>query len=242
METIETTSDAGIALIKRFEGKSLKAYQCPAGIWTIGYGHTSAAGAPEVKPAMLITEREADAILRNDLHKVEAQVAKLVKVELSREQFSALVSFAYNVGAGAFASSSVLKAVNSRRFDLVPSRLALWNKANGKVLPGLTKRRAAEAALFASSSEFSVEDAQPNNGKVSPSRGKPVLASTTNIAAGGMAIAGVTSTISQVTYDLNNVKEAIGPNVFAIALGSLLVLGAAYIIYERYNKSKYEGV
>lgn len=147
---------AGLELIKAHEGLRLKAYKCPAGVWTIGYGHTSAAGRPTVTPSFKITVEEAEAILRNDLKKFEDVVKRLVKVELTDNQFSALVSFVYNVGEGNFAKSSVLKALNSKQFDLVPSKLALWNKGNGKVLPGLVKRRAAEAALFMSDKDEEV--------------------------------------------------------------------------------------
>lgn len=139
----------GIDLIKRFEGFRATAYLCPAKVLTIGYGHTSRAGAPPVTRGMKIGEAEAAVILRRDVESFAKGVAKLLTIPLNDNQFSALVSFAYNVGLGAFAKSSVLKAVNSQDFAAVPGRLKLWTKGGGKVLPGLVKRRAAEAQLFA---------------------------------------------------------------------------------------------
>ena len=147
------TNQAGIELIKSFEGLRLEAYKDPGvGIWTIGYGHTSAAGHPAVTPGMKITEFDAENILARDLAVFETAVENAVTVPLNGNQFSALTSFCYNVGSGAFRSSSVLKAVNEGRFDDVPARLSLWNKAtvDGKKveLRGLTRRRKAEGALF----------------------------------------------------------------------------------------------
>lgn len=140
--------DDAIALIKRFEGLRCAAYRCSAGVWTIGYGHTSMAGPPAVVPGMVLSKEECEAILRRDVENFAKGVADLLEVNLTPNQFGALVSFAYNVGLGAFAKSSVLDRVNKRKFSEVPSRLALWNKAKGKVLTGLSRRRAAEGALF----------------------------------------------------------------------------------------------
>ena len=140
---------AGIDLIKRFEGKRLKAYKDSVGVWTIGYGHTSMAGSPKVKPGMRITEKEAVDILVNDVNKFARGVERRLKINVNANQFAALVSFAYNVGLGNFKRSSVLKRTNEARFKDVPGRLMLWNKAGGKVLKGLTRRRKAEGELFA---------------------------------------------------------------------------------------------
>lgn len=135
-------------LIGHSEGRYLKAYKCPAGIWTIGYGHTSAAGSPEVRPGMTITEDEAVSILQNDLEQYEGYVKRLVKVPLNQHQFDALVSFVFNVGPGNFQKSTLLKLLNRKQYDAVPAQLIRWTRANGKVLKGLVKRRQAEAALW----------------------------------------------------------------------------------------------
>ena len=143
-------TEEGLALIRRFEGLRERAYRCPAGVWTIGYGHTSEAGPPAVRPGMAVSEAEGEKILRDDVQRFADAVGPLLVREVSGAQFSALVSFAYNVGVPAFRSSSVLKAVNAGRFGDVPRCMGLWVKGGGRVLPGLERRRAAEAELFLS--------------------------------------------------------------------------------------------
>lgn len=141
------TSNNGIAVIKHYEGIRLKAYPDPAtgaAPWTIGIGHTG----PEVKPGLTWTPAQADAALSTDLARFEEAVSKVVIVGLTQGQFDALVSFAYNLGTGNLQSSTLLSMVNARNFTGAADQFARWNKAGGKVLAGLTKRRAAEAALF----------------------------------------------------------------------------------------------
>ena len=133
---------AGLALIKSFEGLRLKAYKCPAGIMTIGYGHTG-----DVKKEHVITEHQAEAILSLDLDRFEEGVEKLAP-GLSDNRFSALVSFAFNLGLGALAKSSLLKHVRAGAMDVAAREFMKWTYASGKVLPGLVRRRAAERALF----------------------------------------------------------------------------------------------
>ena len=142
------TSENGVELIKRFEGLELEAYQDIAGIWTIGYGHTG----PDVEPGMKISERDAEELLRRDLKPREQAVASAAKVPLNQNEFDALVSFVYNVGAAALRSSTALKRLNrGDRFGAAEA-LTWWNKATvGGVLRevlGLTRRRAMERALF----------------------------------------------------------------------------------------------
>ena len=141
-------TEEGLALIRRSEGFRANAYRDATGIWTIGYGHTSMAGLPEVREGLVITRAEAQKILARDVEMFAAGVAKALRVSVTDTEFSALVSFAYNVGLAGFERSSVLKAVNDGDREAVPRRLQLWVKAGGQVLPGLVKRRAAEAALF----------------------------------------------------------------------------------------------
>lgn len=139
-------SQAGIdAMLKQFEGCKLTAYKCPAGIWTIGYGHTSSAGAPIVEPGMTITQAQAEIILKADLVRYEQPVAALLKQPVAQNQFDVLVDFAYNAGIGALKSSTLLKKVNAGDFDAVPGELMKWTKGGGKVLPGLVRRRQAES-------------------------------------------------------------------------------------------------
>lgn len=142
------TSENGVELIKRFEGLELEAYQDIAGIWTIGYGHTGS----DVQPGMKISERDAEELLRRDLKPREQAVEGAVKVPLNQNEFDALVSFVYNVGASAFRGSTALKRLNKGDRVGAADALTWWNKATvGGVLRevlGLTRRRAAERALF----------------------------------------------------------------------------------------------
>ena len=141
-------SAAGLATVKEFEGLRLKAYKCPAAVWTIGYGHTSAAGAPIVNPDLVITKDEAEEVLARDMEQYEEGVRKYVKVDLTQGQFDALVDFAYNAGVGALAKSTLLKKVNAEKFDEVPAEFMKWTKGGGKELPGLVRRRRAEVKLW----------------------------------------------------------------------------------------------
>lgn len=137
-----------IDLIKEFEGCVLTAYKDAVGVWTIGYGHTSAAGDPKVKAGLKISQEEAENILRNDLVKYEDMVKRNVKVTLNENQYGALTSFTYNLGEGNLKSSTLLKKVNAKDFSGAAKEFAKWNKAGGKVLAGLTRRREAERKLF----------------------------------------------------------------------------------------------
>lgn len=144
-------SQEGIdALLKKFEGCRLKAYRCPAGICTIGYGHTSAAGEPEVHDGMTITQQQAEEILKRDLVKYETAVFSMVQQPLNQHQFDTLVDFAYNAGVGALKTSTLLKKVNAAQFDAIPAELMKWTKGGGKVLPGLVRRRQAGVAWWTS--------------------------------------------------------------------------------------------
>lgn len=138
------TSDAGITLVKSSEGLKLVAYKCPAGIWTNGYGHTG----PDVTPGMVITQAQADALLARDLERFETGVARLVKVPLNQNQFDALVCFSFNLGLGALQGSTLLRLLNAGDYAGAAAQFPRWNKAGGKELPGLTRRRAAEQSLF----------------------------------------------------------------------------------------------
>lgn len=135
---------AGLALLKSFESLQLKAYLCPAEKWTIGYGSTG----PHVKAGMVITEQEAERLLSVDLSRFEQAVEQTITVPLTDNQFSALVVWAFNIGVNAFKGSTLVKMLNAGDYEAVPTQLMRWNKANGKELPGLTRRRKAEADLF----------------------------------------------------------------------------------------------
>jgi lysozyme len=219
-------TEEGLALIREAEGFRGRAYRDAVGVWTIGFGHTSAAGAPVVREGDVIARERGEEILARDVNVFADGVEKLVKPVLSGAQFSALVSFAYNVGLRNFKSSGVLAAVNAHDFAAVPRRLALWNKAGGRVLPGLVKRRAAEAALFMKGNLVAAP------APVDVPMGRPAAQSTTIWAAASIAV---------IAF-FNELARYLGYGVLGVALAAVIVAGALWIIRERRRKSQLEGV
>jgi len=136
-------SEEGKNLIKKFEGCELEAYKCAAGVWTIGYGHIKTAVEGKV-----ITQEEADNLLVEEIIEYEDYVRAAVKVPLKQYQFDALVSWTFNLGNGNLNASTMLKVLNREEYEGVPAQMARWNKAGGKVLEGLIRRREAEGLLF----------------------------------------------------------------------------------------------
>lgn len=144
-------SQEGLELIKKFEGCRLKAYKCSAGVLTIGYGHTKG-----VKKDDVCTQEEANNLLKEDISKFEKNVNDNVKVRLNQSQFDALVAWTFNLGVGNLRESTMLKELNNSKFDKVPSEIKRWNKAAGKTLDGLVRRRQAESLLFESKEWYQV--------------------------------------------------------------------------------------
>lgn len=140
-------TDEGIQLIKRFEGFASEPYICPAGVRTIGYGHAIKKGESFTG---CISEEEALELLRQDVQEAEQAVAKYIEVALTDGQFNALVSFTYNLGAGALQRSTLRRKINRGEHADVPDELARWVFAGGRKLPGLVKRREAEAKMYMS--------------------------------------------------------------------------------------------
>lgn len=136
--------DAAIEIIEHFEGLRLKAYRCPAGIWTCGVGHTGS----DVVEGLVISEDVAEEWLRLDLESADEALDRLVKVPLNPNQRAALLSLVFNIGQGAFAGSTLLKLLNLGHYDQAGQQFHRWNKAGGVALAGLTNRRAAERELF----------------------------------------------------------------------------------------------
>lgn len=151
---------AGLNLIKQFEGCRLSAYQCAAGVWTIGYGHTAG-----VKKGMTITQAQADAYLKQDCGKFEKYVNSTAYVpitaSLNQNQFDALVSFAFNCGAG-----NLKKLCAGRSTSQIATAMPQYCKANGKTLAGLRRRRIAEQALFNKAVATPVSESEDYNMKV----------------------------------------------------------------------------
>mgnify|MGYP001593774996 FL=1 len=138
-------SQEGISLIKKFEGCELEAYQDAVGVWTIGYGHIKG-----VKDGMQITKAQAEEMLVHELVEYEQHVLTQVTISLDQCMFDALVSWTYNLGPTNLNSSTLLKVLNSGDYEGVPAQIKRWNKAGGKILDGLVRRREAEALLFES--------------------------------------------------------------------------------------------
>ena len=138
-------SEHGLDLIRKFEGLKLDAYRCPAGVWTIGYGHTGA----YVREGLSIDRAQAEAYLRGDVQRFERGVADLAG-SCMQGQFDALVSFAFNLGLDALRRSALLKLHQIGQHKLAAAEFARWVHAGGRRLPGLVKRRAAEAARYLS--------------------------------------------------------------------------------------------
>jgi GH24 family phage-related lysozyme (muramidase) len=134
---------SGLRLLKSFEGLRLESYLDAVGVWTIGYGTTENIG-----PGMRISQAQAESFLMRDVAKFEATIASAIKVPINTDQFSALVSFTYNVGATAFTESTLLQLLNKRDYLGAADQLLRWNKGGNLELPGLTRRRQAERSLF----------------------------------------------------------------------------------------------
>jgi lysozyme len=220
--TYYTLNEASIDLIKSFEGWRANAYRDSVGVWTIGYGHTSMAGPPKVTSNLKITKSEGEAMLQHDLQKYAKAVDDAVTVPLTPNQFGALVSFCYNVGPGNFNKSSVLRYTNAGNFKGVPARLLLWNKAGGRVLKGLTRRRKAEGKLFLKSVNH-----------------KP-LAKSRTISGGSVAAAGgigvLVEPLLEATDVLTGQQETLGGgSVLQMVIAAVIIVGAITTLYARWD-------
>jgi len=142
------TGKKGLDLIKECEGLRTEAYICPAGVLTIGYGHTGTVDGKKIQLGMKITKEKAEELLKKDLAGFEKGVSACVRVPLTQNQFDALVSFSYNLGVGSLQSSTLLKLLNEGKYEKAAEQFPLWVKGGDVVLPGLVKRRAAEKQLF----------------------------------------------------------------------------------------------
>ncbi len=139
-----TYSEKGLALTQSFEGLRLVAYQDPVGVWTVGYGHTG----PGVGKGVSITATEAEAMLLADLEDAVRCVNRKVTAAISQGQFDAMVDFCFNAGRGNFLQSTLLRKVNAGDFAGAAAQFGLWVHADGEVVPGLVRRRQAEAEMF----------------------------------------------------------------------------------------------
>ncbi len=244
------TGHEGIVLIKSFEGCELQAYQDAVGVWTIGYGHTSAAGEPHVVAGMTIDQAEAEEMLRRDLVKYESAVEQSITVLLNPNQFDALVSFCYNVGPGNLAKSTLRRKLNAGDFDCVPRQLLRWNKAGKRVLRGLTRRRSAEGALW-STPPAGVPEFEPITAPIEEHTEKHTAKSTTGWTATGVGAVATVSVASEQIQKAADSVSGIGQSVRSVSrvlsdfwpLMLLAIVGGVFYIWlERRKKSRDHGV
>lgn len=235
-------SAAGLAIVKEFEGLRLKAYKCPAAVWTIGYGHTSAAGEPEVTPKLEVTKEECEAILKRDMKQYEDGVNKLVKVGLTQGQFDALVDFAYNAGVGALQKSTLLKKVNAGKFDEVPAEFMKWTKGGGKELPGLVRRRRAEVKLWRGlDTDAAVPHTQSRFSPDTPKASKSIVQSkeaNAAVAAGGLGTIAVVQEVMPMVREGGDLLGSLSPTVMILFV---IIAAAGVVWYFRKQRLDEEG-
>lgn len=230
-------SDTGIALIKNFEGFSKKAYICPAGKITIGFGHTG----KELKLGDVVTLERANQILKHDLEWAEGVVNRLVKVGLTQNQFDALVSLVFNIGEGNFASSSLLKILNAGDHDAVPAQIMRWNKITVKkkkvVAPGLVRRRQAEADLWLLTSDAPFPMPQA---VAAPQDDKPLVKSRTMANASIAGAVGTALAVAPAIEPAGQVVELAQNNTqgFLLVIGIAMAAFAAIAVYLRWDDKR----
>lgn len=218
-----------VDLVKHFEGKYLEAYHDPVGIVTIGYGYTNRAGYGDgVKMGDVWTEEKAERMLVEGLSRFADRIRPHFKRQPTPNQFGAFVSLAYNIGPSAFARSTALRKFNAGNFKDAADAILMWNKAGGKVLRGLVRRREAERALFL---------AESNEARVQPDKPNENIAKSTTLQATGAAgiSVGVAATAVGSTAEA---VSALSPTAQAILIGAgvVLVLSLAWIARERVRK------
>lgn len=219
---------AGLSHIMQWEGKRLVAYQDVAGIWTIGYGHTTAAGIPRVREGMRISDKEAEDILKDDLSKFEDRVNRLVKVPLTDNQFAVLVSFDFNTGA--LHKSTLLKKLNAGDYDAVPTELMKWVNAGGKRVQGLVNRRAAEAGLWAKGEFVSSNTVEAK--KAVPVKDVAVIGGTGTTGA----VATIGPAIPDIVDAVSTQRDELTSGQWARVIVAVLILGLT--LYGIWRKVK----
>lgn len=237
-----TLHPAAIDMVKHFEGLFLKSYRCPAGVPTIGYGHTAG-----VKMGQTITLVQAEAFLAADLAAAAAEVDRLVTVTLTGQQRAALASFVFNLGAGNFAGSTLLKLLNKGDFEGAARQFGVWIKAtvNGRkeTLPGLVRRRKAEEQLFRARDWRAALDDGPMPQVVEQSAAMKPLQQSRSIKAAqvGGGVAAVTTAVSQIGPVVQQVRD-MGEDIRAVVDGlphpgwivaGILAVALVYLVWRR---------
>lgn len=226
-----------VELIARSEDCRLTAYQCIAGVWTIGWGETDG-----ITPGMVWTEDQADARFMQQLRKRAARVEALCTVDPDENQLGAMVSLSYNIGLAAFARSTVLKRHNEGDFQAAARAFALWNKArvNGALseVAGLTARRAREAALYLEPVGDAPRDPMPQAVEAESSLAKsPINRAAVSVAGGGLAVAA--QALDQGKQIADKVSEFVGLPMPTL-IAAVVIVGALVIVNQR-NKQRSGG-
>ena len=229
-------------LLKKFEGCKLKAYRCPANVCTIGYGHTSAAGAPQVADGMIITQADAEDILKRDIVKYEIAVMDLVKVKLTQNQFDVLVDFAYNAGVGNLKSSTMLKKVNAGDLDAVPAELMKWTKGGGKVLPGLVRRRQAAGAWWSADQHVEEQEQRTDPDPVPVRTMADSKQGNAALLTAGLGSVGVAKEVAAQAKDASDVADqfmGLLSNTNFVIMVAIIGAGAAIWFWRKKNMDEH---
>ena len=257
----------GRSMLRQLEGDELEAYQDSVGIWTIGTGHTAAAGAPSPRAGMTITQQESDAILARDLIATENGVLKALTRQPTQNQFDAMVSLAFNIGVNGFARSSVVSRFNRGDDAGAAAAFLMWNKAGGRVLLGLDKRRRAEMKLFNTGDHAvvmariadipveEIEEAPAPGGVDVPTPDKTMASSKTgwaSIASGAAGASVAASAASDALDHAQSVKDAADKAMTVFGLDwkaaafmvlALVILGlCGFIWWDHRNRMYRDGV
>lgn len=221
---MKSINAAGIRLVKDFEGCHTEAYQDIVGVWTIGYGHTEG-----VKEGDTITLSKAHSLLVEELERYASRISESCTNPPNDNELAAMTSLAYNVGIAGFRRSTVLKCHNACDTDAAARAFALWNKAGGKVVKGLVRRRAAEAALYL----------QPVSGELEmPQRvdvEKPMTSSIQINAGTAAAATSAMGVLAQIAQSFKDIQEGFGVYLPYIAVGAACVAAIAgcVVVVER---------
>ena len=234
------TSSAGLRIIKEFEGFRAEAYKpIPSDPWTIGYGFTKG-----VKQGDTITRAEAEIRLRRELVEYERGVERATKGHATQPQFDALVSFAFNVGVAGMARSTVIKRHNEGDHQAAARAFGLWNRAGGRELPGLTRRRAAESALYLTPTRAAdpavepedVPDPMPRAVEPERSMAESQITRAGVIAGGSAAVATVAETARTVA-DVKTSADMMGEWLVPLLLVAVVGL-CGYIVWQRLKQRR----
>lgn len=229
------TSPKGIALIKQFEGFRSRAYRDVVGVWTIGWGFTGG-----VKEGDTITPEQAEKRLKTELRQYERAVWQATDGQVTQAQFDALVSFAYNVGIAGMQRSTVIRRHREGKYQAAARAFGLWNRAGGREVAGLTRRRAQEAALYLTPSALTADAQIPEGQPIEAERGmaSSQINRAATVAGGTAAIATVADT-ARTAADIKTSADLLGTWLVPILL--MVVVGLCIYIVVQRRKQREEG-